>query len=329
VNHCTSVTENGYQNTNYIGLKTYDAYDAKPESAEKEFLTLRYEQMVQANKLTKARAIDIISNAERRSRVFAAYRKLTKPRASGGISYVLEQTKVGTDDKGDPIFETTRINTKADLEKRLYERNRVHFSQAQGTPFTIPPLSDELGFDGATKFGEGVLRGDPIPDTMNIPRSARLLLAELKQVRPAMDCQLPFEDMVAGFRKWKEATSTSPSGKHLGVYKSLVNAYLNGLRTETESNIEGPLSMSIAKKCLQIQHFLINLAIQHTHTFNRWKVVHNIFLEKLPGTPLVDKLRVLHIYEADWNLILKYYWAQKLTKVACNAGTVTTEQVGG
>jgi hypothetical protein len=64
-----------------------------------------------------------------------------------------------------------------------------------------------------------------------------------------------------------------------------------------------------AHTALTIQHLLINLAIQHTHTFTPWQTVHNFFIEKIPGKPLIDKLRVIHIYEADWNIILKYFVA--------------------
>jgi hypothetical protein len=80
---------------------------------------------------------------------------------------------------------------------------------------------------------------------------------------------------------------------------------------------------------LKIQNLLLNLAIQHTHTCERWLVIHNFFLEKLPGRPLLEKLRVIHLYEADWNLILKYFIAYKLNLTACREQTVAPEQTGG
>lgn len=44
---------------------------------------------------------------------------------------------------------------------------------------------------------------------------------------------------------------------------------------------------------------------------------------------MLDKLRVIHLYEADWNLILKYFIAHKLYKTAATQGTISTEQSGG
>jgi hypothetical protein len=36
-----------------------------------------------------------------------------------------------------------------------------------------------------------------------------------------------FEEFIAGFLHWNEQTSTSPSGRHLGLYGALVTAYCN------------------------------------------------------------------------------------------------------
>jgi hypothetical protein len=71
------------------------------------------------------------------------------------------------------------------------------------------------------------------------------------------------------------------------------------------------------------------LAVRECHTYRRWQIVHNFLIEKIPGTPLITKLRVIHIYEADWSLIQRYYIAHKLSYIASNAGTISVEQAGG
>ncbi len=38
---------------------------------------------------------------------------------------------------------------------------------------------------------------------------------------------LEFEALMSGFKKWPEHTTTSPSGCHLGVYKSLLKDHHN------------------------------------------------------------------------------------------------------
>jgi hypothetical protein len=71
------------------------------------------------------------------------------------------------------------------------------------------------------------------------------------------------------------------------------------------------------------------MAIKHCQTYNRWKTIYNFFIDKSPGNPLSSKLRVIHIYEADWNLTSKYFVAHKLHSKACKQKTVRTEQSRG
>jgi hypothetical protein len=50
---------------------------------------------------------------------------------------------------------------------------------------------------------------------------------------------------------------------------------------------------------------------------------------KVPGKPFIDKLRVIHLDEADWNLILKFFISRQLTHIAYKQTTITPEQAGG
>jgi hypothetical protein len=149
---------------------------------------------------------------------------------------------------------------------------------------------------------------------------------------------MSFNDMCIGFAKWRESTTTSPSNKHLGIYKSMINARKFNIRTNIETinqieysnNIDQHQSpIPIAETTLHIQYLLMQLAVTHCHTYKRWQVVHNFLIEKTPGLPLLNKLRVIHIYEADWSLIQRFYVAYKLTSIAAKEETTTPEQAGG
>jgi hypothetical protein len=50
------------------------------------------------------------------------------------------------------------------------------------------------------------------------------------------------------------------------------------------------------------------LAVQHGVVLDRWLDVVNVMIEKIPGRPLITKLRVIHLVEADFNLILGILW---------------------
>jgi hypothetical protein len=49
---------------------------------------------------------------------------------------------------------------------------------------------------------------------------------------------------------------------------------------------------------------MINLALKSGNSFCCWKKVVDIMLEKEPGSPKTHRLQVIHLYEADYNLIL-------------------------
>jgi hypothetical protein len=51
-------------------------------------------------------------------------------------------------------------------------------------------------------------------------------------------------------------------------------------------------------------------------------------IKKKPGVSRLDKLRVIHIFEADYNLILKVMWSHKAVWDIHNAGLLNDGQAG-
>jgi len=74
---------------------------------------------------------------------------------------------------------------------------------------------------------------------------------------------------------------------------------------------------------------LLQLALKHMHTYEHWWTIWNIFLEKDPGNPHIDKLRTLHLFEADYNLLLKWHSSKGFLPKAENAGRIHDSQGGG
>ena len=52
-------------------------------------------------------------------------------------------------------------------------------------------------------------------------------------------------------------------------------------------------------------------------------------IEKVPVVPQINKFRVVNIYEADYNLMLKYFWPNKSTKHEVKNKIVGKNQWGG
>jgi hypothetical protein len=191
-----------------------------------EHLTFRQEVLVLDGKKEKAKAVETIKKAEQRARCFRKFQAFTKPpRSSGGIAFTLQPTHEG---------DFTRIQQPEELATALFHRNRIHFAQADGTPFTRAPLSTALSFSGVTKAGEQILNGTGMPE--NTPPSAAAILAELKRVRTPLPHHITLSAMIQGFAKWRESTTTSPSNKHLGIYKSLIQhlRYTNEQKKHTK-----------------------------------------------------------------------------------------------
>ena len=71
-------------------------------------------------------------------------------------------------------------------------------------------------------------------------------------------------------RKWRESTSTSPSGRHLGLYKCFVK---QGEQEEEKEHF------------LRILTEIINTTFSKGYCLSRWCKVHNIMLEKDHNDP--------------------------------------------
>ena len=113
--------------------------------------------------------------------------------------------------------------------------------------------------------------------------------------QPEISLQISRDELRKGFKLWKESTATSPSGRHLGHYKSLVgdDDYADYLITQIE------------------------LPIQFGFASRRWANALQTMLPKDSGTPKVTRLRVIQLFEADF----KFYSPSDLGASPCLART--------
>jgi len=51
----------------------------------------------------------------------------------------------------------------------------------------------------------------------------------------------------------------------------------------------------------------MSLALLHTYMLNCWKTVWTLFIEKEIGNPDINQLRCIMLFEADWQLLLKWH----------------------
>jgi len=73
----------------------------------------------------------------------------------------------------------------------------------------------------------------------------------------------------------------------------------------------------------------MSLTLLHTYTLNRWKTIWTLFIEKEIGNPDLNRLRCIMIFEADWQLLLKWHSSYGFLPKSEATHTLTPAQGGG
>jgi hypothetical protein len=268
-----------------------------------------------ANAHDKATAVRLrkIQKAEDLNQLF---RKLRAAQISG-IRQGVTRVEIPKHSEEDPktCTEWIQIDVPTDVLRLLQERNRAHFGQAHGTPFTVPPLSEHLGFRGDGTYGQQILSGKY--DMSECKEDVQLLLQHLKQVDevhqlPSRPTILP-EEFESKLKIWTESTTTSPSGLHLGHFKALIARHsFHSTASDDELTPafrEQRDELNRKQADLFDLHLsLINYALERGYSYKRWQTIANTILFKDPDNVRLHRTRVIHIYEADFNLALGVKW---------------------
>ena len=133
---------------------------------------------------------------------------------------------------------------------------------------------------------------------------------------PKISSEFTREQLMKGFKIWPERTSTSPSGRHLGLYKVWLHKE-KGEAVEEEVTPEYFFDMLL---------LIIGIAMKHRVPLKRWKTVHNLFLLKEPGNYKIHRLRFLHKLDAELNLIRREFISRRLMKHAEKHHLLSDEQ---
>jgi hypothetical protein len=218
--------------------------------------------------------------------------------------------------------EVVACTEKHDVEYITKSRNQRHFNAAAGTPFTVYPLSDV----GVT---ETAFKTSHLPDgtAVKMPADTFLetatLLELLQQPLPGaavsnISSRISLQDFVSAITVWKEQTSTSPSGRHLGHYKLLVRTY--------ENKNALPEIRAAAGDILNLMVGMLDLASDKGFILERWTKVINVMIYKQPGVYLLEKLRIIHLFEADYNFIIGTIFGRRVLYSGVDNGTLHSSQ---
>jgi hypothetical protein len=253
------------------------------------------------------KAILAIVKAEKKKKVFEKLRRLLGKTNNGGLTHII-------DSKDELVLDP------AEMFALLLERNKGHFSQADGTPFTQPPMTDLFGKYGTNAASKLLLDGGLDLENMSLSDALRTILQKLKRLTPegSISYHVTATEVEAVYRKWRESTSTSPSGLHLGHEKAL-------FRFEGKL---GPDEPKLSSRMFEMKATFLNAAIEHGIVYNRWETVVNALIEKIPGMPMINKLRVIHLIESDFNLLIGILFGRRMMQAGEELGAFGHDQDG-
>jgi hypothetical protein len=264
--------------------------------------------------------LQILLRAHKRQTSYRRIQQILKPQAKGGLSYILAPENFRPEEypyEPKNIDNWAMIHEPAELRKLLMLRNITHFGQAHGTPFTLPPLN-QINWSASDNISTQLINGQLSPELASGNTYVDKVLCAMASMEslPEIDTYISSDEVARGFNRWKETTSTSPSGCHLGLRRIPAIPFQDQELDKTR------------KAILDVQTLAINIPVHMGFTPDRWTTVVNAMLEKVPGTPWLHKLRVIHILEADYNLTLKTIFGRRLMKNCEKHGTLGDLQDG-
>ena len=260
-----------------------------------------------------ASALRKLKKAEALKMLFQKLRYARTSKKRQGVTSIEIPLHPTTDPKN--CKEWRQIDVPSEVLEHIQQRNREHFGQAHGTPFTIPPLSEHLGFTGYSAYGQQMLDGTY--DATELESNVQLLIQHLEHIhemesdetRPSVSA----EEFRGKLKVWSESTSTSPSGMHLGHYKALIakHSYSSDLPDDDlppEYCMHRDELNSKQADLFELHLAIINYALERGTTYKRWQTIANSIIFKDPDTIKLHRIRVIHIYEADYNLAMGVKW---------------------
>ena len=278
-----------------------------------------------ATKFESRRKAKILRNTidgESIRKVFGNLRSIVKPSESSTLSKILVPTTADLDSDLRSSYRITQephvndiqwetIIDREQIDRHLLQYNRDSFRAASSSPCGHGIIHDALTFSSLSPDSENLLSGIIPEDWCGRDNHLREFLASFAippQVSSHADIptSISDEDILYGFKGWKESTSTSPSGRHLGHYKSL---------------IQHPILL----KCFSQ---FMNIVVHRGIAIPRWCQATNVMIEKDSGQPRINRLRIIHLFEADFNFFLKLQWGHRLVRHAVSLDLLHDSQHG-
>jgi hypothetical protein len=270
------------------------------------FLEDRADHLAETQQTTKAMALKQLLRAEKQAAIFRRLGLWIKDN---------EYTKLDRlqvpDDPDDHTSTWRTIVDATDLFSILTTDGQNHFRQAADTPFVTGPIADKLGPFDDNEHSDSILQGTFDSTNLTTVSEVRAIIKGMRYPdpdipTPTIPTNISVDQFAAAIKHTRESTSSSPSGRHYGHYRTLLRDH--------------DLLACIAS--------LANICFQWGVTLRRWEKVIQPLIPKDPGTPRITRLRRIALIEADLNVFLSELFNRRLMPNAEKHGLLHPCQFG-
>ena len=141
--------------------------------------------------------------------------------------------------------------------------------------FMVGELRKSLNWAADSTLADALLQGKVPIHTMSYNKLVHHVLRECKQTSPEISEHITTNDLKQLFKKWRESTTTSQSGRHLGIHRAI---FLD----QSDSTKKHSFDTDITS--------LINILIRNGMGLDQWRNVTNMMIHKLEGFYNINKL---------------------------------------
>jgi hypothetical protein len=208
----------------------------------------------------------------------------------------------------------SRIDTKEQVEALLINHNIEKLLYAGDTPFGYTPLGDELGHTGDTVMADDIYTGT-LEHRSLTDHAIQAIVKQLRKhplLTKMISPVVTTEDFISCLGCVAEKTSSSPYGRHAGHYLACID-------------LKDELSVLIAA----VHAAMMSIPLAEGFCPKRWRQEIEIMLEKIPGVPRINKLRIIQLLEDYLNQVLRSAFARNISKLAKETpGIISEHQYG-
>ena len=269
-----------------------------------------------------SKAALVIKEAEESREMHKRHRRFLKPSTGGGIKSVLVPKPVSNWIPAESDITTTECQTKVsdpnEVFNVLLRQNFTQLQKSKDSPFASGPIFEQLNKNDGSNVIENILKG--------MDKELKNQLSQMHTNKNIMERFLnaiatptnkegiktkPFQweyglkEYKETFSKTRESTACGPSGLHMSHWKAAVDR----------------------DRIAELHAFIIWAAFQFSIVYKRWETSWHVMLQK-KKQPFSQKLRIIQLFEGDFNGGLKYLLGRKLMWHATEEGIMDTDTYG-